>query len=94
MKERQAASGNLERGKPYLNPLVINTLRTYFFASTRNSLADKHSNRFTSSINTDAERDNVEISIPMLSIVGTVVSGHPLLVSPGCLMMLADSCRA
>jgi len=69
----QGANGKPERNKPYLNPLIVNTLRTHFFSSTRSSFAGRHGSRFTSSIDTDAERDNLEVPMPMLCIVATVV---------------------
>ncbi|GLB45655.1 hypothetical protein LshimejAT787_2500470 [Lyophyllum shimeji] len=55
------------------NPIIISTLKEFYFPGTRGSLGEKHAHMFSSSIEEGPGSNELEIPLPMLAIVATTL---------------------
>ncbi|KAF8056056.1 hypothetical protein FPV67DRAFT_1678529 [Lyophyllum atratum] len=67
----RAENGLIRRTKPFLHPIILSSLREYYFSATRGSMAAKHASRFTSSIDTGVESTEREVPLPMVCMIAT-----------------------
>ncbi|KAF8065172.1 hypothetical protein FPV67DRAFT_1628477 [Lyophyllum atratum] len=69
---RTGPTNNLvHRTKPFHHPMIISSIREYYFSGTRGSIATKHASRFTSSIETGPQALELEIPLPMVCTIAT-----------------------
>ncbi|KAG6835141.1 hypothetical protein H0H93_004527 [Arthromyces matolae] len=61
------------RTKPYLHPIVISTIREAFFSGARGSLASKHASRFTSTITSGPQSEELELPVAMVCGAATAI---------------------
>ncbi|GLB45106.1 hypothetical protein LshimejAT787_2000110 [Lyophyllum shimeji] len=66
--------GNLIlRTKPFHHPIIVSSMREYFFSATRGSMASKHAARFASSIPSGPQALELEVPLPMVCTIATAV---------------------
>ncbi|KIM35644.1 hypothetical protein M413DRAFT_32395 [Hebeloma cylindrosporum] len=63
--------GAVDTKQPFFHPAIISTIKEYFFTGSRGSKADKHDNRFKSSLATKASER--ELPIAMVSFVASMI---------------------
>ncbi|KIM35376.1 hypothetical protein M413DRAFT_14555 [Hebeloma cylindrosporum] len=65
------SNGVVNTKRPFFHPCIISSIKEFFFTGSHGTLAQKHEARFSSSISTGPEKDELELPIPMVCIVAT-----------------------
>jgi hypothetical protein len=82
----------IDTKQPFFHPAIISTLKEYFFTGSRGSKADKHDNRFQSSLATGDAKNERELPIAMVSLVAAMVRYFPMITLYAYRVL--DSCFA
>ncbi|KAJ8509348.1 hypothetical protein ONZ45_g8473 [Pleurotus djamor] len=64
---------SLNTDRPYCHPAIIATIKQCFFLNERGSIANNHASRFTSSIDTEPGKSELEVPIPMVCLVSAMI---------------------
>ncbi|KAG5654271.1 hypothetical protein H0H81_005120 [Sphagnurus paluster] len=66
-------AGMLRRTQPFHHPVIVSSVREYYFTGTRMSFANRYMSRFTSSIETGPQALEREVPLPMVCMIATAV---------------------